>query len=114
MYICGLRWPEVNTHRDIWRLLSWVWSLHVSDNKPDKKIFELLLVRYHLNDEIVVNVLRIQYILYTCRYYWVYPETIRLCLTFWPEKGVFSLRVANCTNSFCNVWRHCNDIRRGI
>lgn len=61
--ICVLRRPEVNIHRDISRLLSWVISLNVSDNESDKKISELLVVKYHLNDDIVVYVLRIEYIL---------------------------------------------------
>lgn len=63
LFICVLRRPEVNIHRDISRLLSWGFITKRLWQRVWKKIFEFFIVKYHSNDEIVVYVLRIQYIL---------------------------------------------------
>lgn len=112
LFICVLRRPEVNIHRDIWRLLSWSFIT--------KRLWQRVWKKDFLNffySEVPFKWwnrgLCTAHSIHCCTH-WVYPETIQLCLTFWPDKGVFSLQVASCTNSFCNVWRHCNEIRCGI
>lgn len=62
LFICVLRRPEVNIHRHIWRFLSWGLITKRLWQRVWKKIFEFFKVKYHSNDEIVVYVLRIQYI----------------------------------------------------
>lgn len=111
LFICVLRRPEVNIHRDISRLLSWGFITKRLWQRVWKKDFWIF------NSEVPFKRwnrgLCTAHSIHPCTH-WVYPETIQLCLTFWPDKGVFSLQVTNCTNSFCNVWRHCNEIRWGI